>query len=397
MKKVLLLAVMALVAMTSSARIVNDNVQKVANGKMLFSKTMMQQKASSFMNVDAAPAANGASTRAAGDVVNLVEIATDWLADEDETNIKACASVTITKSGETVDYNGGKYEKVTIDGMIAGASSNIAGYMNETNLVIPAQKTTVAGAEDYGEMVFQGYYWNQQTDEEYNMEEDVVLTLVDGVYEAPEHFYGFILQMTGSYSQYWWTSAAYPAYAPANGISVWENYTGAWEKQGSNVYVEQGDDNDIYVFGFHGESLCVMYVDEESGSVLVPNMQVMAATSSSVVEAGYGPAYYLYNYGPDGIESESEYIEAEFADDKTIIFPNMTGIFTLIDEEGRGYYKGYQRNMAIQLTEGTFPTAIDVIKSNEKKDNAIYNIAGQRVEKAQKGLYIMGGQKVLVK
>ena len=43
-------------------------------------------------------------------------------------------------------------------------------------------------------------------------------------------------------------------------------------------------------------------------------------------------------------------------------------------------------------------TAINGINAAEKAENgAIFNIAGQRVNKAQKGLYIMNGKKVIVK
>lgn len=41
--------------------------------------------------------------------------------------------------------------------------------------------------------------------------------------------------------------------------------------------------------------------------------------------------------------------------------------------------------------------AIDTVKGNTIKNNAIYTISGQRVVKMQKGLYIVNGQKVLVK
>ena len=46
------------------------------------------------------------------------------------------------------------------------------------------------------------------------------------------------------------------------------------------------------------------------------------------------------------------------------------------------------------------PTAIDAVKNPEAVDldNAvIYNLNGQRVEKAQKGIYIVNGKKVLFK
>ena len=49
---------------------------------------------------------------------------------------------------------------------------------------------------------------------------------------------------------------------------------------------------------------------------------------------------------------------------------------------------------------GDVPTGIETVKTAEAIDlnNAvIYNLNGQRVEKAQKGLYIINGKKVVVK
>lgn len=41
--------------------------------------------------------------------------------------------------------------------------------------------------------------------------------------------------------------------------------------------------------------------------------------------------------------------------------------------------------------------AINALKAKEAADGAIYNLSGQRVEKAQRGIYIVGGKKVVVK
>jgi len=42
-------------------------------------------------------------------------------------------------------------------------------------------------------------------------------------------------------------------------------------------------------------------------------------------------------------------------------------------------------------------TSINAVATTKKVDNVLYNLAGQRVVKAQKGLYIVNGKKVLVK
>lgn len=56
---------------------------------------------------------------------------------------------------------------------------------------------------------------------------------------------------------------------------------------------------------------------------------------------------------------------------------------------GGGSAKGF----AISFDE----TAVTSLKDGQTKDNAIFNLAGQRVNKANKGIYIVGGKKVVVK
>ena len=41
--------------------------------------------------------------------------------------------------------------------------------------------------------------------------------------------------------------------------------------------------------------------------------------------------------------------------------------------------------------------SIKAVETTEKENNAIYNLAGQRISKMQKGIYIVNGKKVLVK
>ena len=42
-------------------------------------------------------------------------------------------------------------------------------------------------------------------------------------------------------------------------------------------------------------------------------------------------------------------------------------------------------------------TGISQLNANRKLDGTIYNLNGQKMEKAQKGLYIINGKKVVVK
>ena len=64
----------------------------------------------------------------------------------------------------------------------------------------------------------------------------------------------------------------------------------------------------------------------------------------------------------------------------------------------RAYLKNKGNAQSVKLFIDGITTSIDALGVEPAaNDGAIYNLAGQRVEKAQKGLYIVNGKKVLVK
>ena len=66
---------------------------------------------------------------------------------------------------------------------------------------------------------------------------------------------------------------------------------------------------------------------------------------------------------------------------------------------GKAYLKVLTTNAAkgIKVIFDGETTVIGTIKDNTVKDNAIYNLNGQRVASPEKGLYIMNGKKIIVK
>ena len=44
-----------------------------------------------------------------------------------------------------------------------------------------------------------------------------------------------------------------------------------------------------------------------------------------------------------------------------------------------------------------FVNGIKAVETQKAESNVIYNLAGQRISKMQKGIYIVNGKKVLVK
>lgn len=91
---------------------------------------------------------------------------------------------------------------------------------------------------------------------------------------------------------------------------------------------------------------------------------------------------------------------------------NESGIFVLLNgDSGVGFYKTTANAFTVGAHTAYIPalpnssrdfiavdetTAIKAVES-QQQDGEIYNMAGQRVAKAQKGLYIIGGKKVVIK
>ena len=63
----------------------------------------------------------------------------------------------------------------------------------------------------------------------------------------------------------------------------------------------------------------------------------------------------------------------------------------------RAYIDARNTSAGVKLFIDDLETAIDAINGEAAEQGAIYNIAGQRVNKAQKGIYIVNGKKVVVK
>ena len=100
-----------------------------------------------------------------------------------------------------------------------------------------------------------------------------------------------------------------------------------------------------------------------------------------------GTKYYAV-FGEDKIQLYgNDKVVKDYAGDGKAY--NVAGVFNNI----------YSKKAQIEPTAVTSyeATGINSVESNVKNSNAIYNMAGQRLQKLQKGLNIVGGKKVVVK
>jgi hypothetical protein len=80
---------------------------------------------------------------------------------------------------------------------------------------------------------------------------------------------------------------------------------------------------------------------------------------------------------------------------------NLTGTVTVTninfgDPDGNDFETQFNEEIA-DFTVELLATAINGISAEQTKSGAIYNMAGQRVSKANKGIYVVDGKKVAVK
>ena len=93
----------------------------------------------------------------------------------------------------------------------------------------------------------------------------------------------------------------------------------------------------------------------------------------------------------------------EVIDSKSGLQTNDPVDFVITDTEKMGegefVYVRYEhlQVVSIELLQNKDATGINDLNATRKFDGTIYNLRGQKVENAQKGLYIMGGKKVVVK
>ena len=129
------------------------------------------------------------------------------------------------------------------------------------------------------------------------------------------------------------------------------------------------------------------FFKEGDGTVILPDNQLMPAPANGgVFEATDGYKYYKLAY-----------------DD----FDNNTGLgfYWGAPAGGKFFVKAGTAYLAVPAGDATAKgfafngeaTGIDGVNANVENAKAIYNLNGQRVEKAQRGIYIQNGKKFIVK
>ncbi|MBR3480691.1 MAG: hypothetical protein IKH32_08400 [Prevotella sp.] len=159
---------------------------------------------------------------------------------------------------------------------------------------------------------------------------------------------------------------------------------------------------------FEGTGLTAYVADQKGTSLTFEQVTKVPAYTGVLVKANAAGDYT--------ISATSSIDGAKGSDLKGVIAETKiteAGIFVLMKgEKGVGFYKTTSTGFTVGAHTAYLPntmglsrdfiaideaTAINGIAAEKASNGEIYNLQGQRVTKAQKGLYIMDGKKVLVK
>ena len=208
--------------------------------------------------------------------------------------------------------------------------------------------------------------------------------------------------------------------APAEGISYsWESPAGEVIEAGGTIAYVNGDgdrlnykNGDYYTICLNGKK---DNLDDETASA---NAGHMVITLDNALQEGDAIAMTAF-VNKNESKKASAYIvfengtkmEGEVYSDEANINPAFNGVPTTKVMDVPATAAG---SKTITLTrsqtgtnlfitklviaqKGNLPTGISTVKSNDRLNGTIYNLNGQKVNMAQKGLYIVNGKKVIVK
>lgn len=159
---------------------------------------------------------------------------------------------------------------------------------------------------------------------------------------------------------------------------------------------------------FEGTGLTAYVADQKGTSVTFEPVTKVPAYTGVLVKANAAGDYT--------VPATSSFDGAKGSDLKGVLVETKitgAGIFVLMNgDEGVGFYKTTSAEFTVGAHTAYLPkttglsrtfinldeaTGIEAIVAEKASNGEVYNLQGQRVMKAQKGLYIMNGKKVLVK
>lgn len=167
------------------------------------------------------------------------------------------------------------------------------------------------------------------------------------------------------------------------------------------VVVSLENDFNCGAFGFKldlPEGAKLAFDEEEEDYVYERNTERLSGKKWTVDVKETATGYSINIFGSTVKGNEGELIRFKLANPitGTATFKDIN--FTDVGEDGKGTTSVYMNNdKTTTLPLELKADAIKAISVEETKSGVIYNVAGQRVSKATKGIFIVDGKKVAVK
>lgn len=176
------------------------------------------------------------------------------------------------------------------------------------------------------------------------------------------------------------------------------------------VYV-QDDGEEISVFNHYaGTRLKIDIVDKEAGTFQITTPQNIMLTSKQAQDDGFGRYMRIVGCNKDGMFTENEPVKGKWANNVLTFNPvvwngkgdpnnDLSGVYAIGSNivDGSWYFAGEFDEVVISYGSDA-PTGIENVATEAvKKDNRIFNLAGQQVGKDYKGIVIKNGKKMIQK
>lgn len=176
------------------------------------------------------------------------------------------------------------------------------------------------------------------------------------------------------------------------------------------VYV-QDDGEEISVFNHYaGTRLKIDIVDKEAGTFQITTPQNIMLASKQAQDGGFGKYMRVIGCNKDGKFTENEPVKGKWANNVLTFNPvvwngkgdpnnDLSGVYAIGSNivDGSWYFAGEFDEVVISYGSDD-PTGIENVATEAvKKDNRIFNLAGQQVGKDYKGIVIKNGKKMIQK
>ena len=167
------------------------------------------------------------------------------------------------------------------------------------------------------------------------------------------------------------------------------------------IVVSLENDFNCGAFGFKldlPEGAKLAFDEDEEDYVYERNTERLSGKKWTVDVKETATGYSINIFGSTVKGTEGELIRFKLASPVTGTATFKDINFTDVGEDGKGTTSIYMNNdKTTTLPLELKADAINAISAEQTKSGVIYNVAGQRVSKAQKGIFIVDGKKVAIK